>query len=144
MHSFKVKLFLAGVFLSVLPMLIYQYITYVQSSKTLKSTYAKELKQKVDLVTLLINKSIFQTISDLKMMSSNATEWIALGNTSPVKNQLYAFEEIHHDIKSTSLIDDSYNIVFSTVIDQHALININSVAKKMKNYSKTSMEDIYI
>lgn len=71
MYSLKFKLLFAGLLISIIPLMTYQYVTYHQSSNTLQSTYAKELQQKIDLTTLLIGNSFAHTLSDIKLVAKN-------------------------------------------------------------------------
>jgi len=145
MNSLKFQLFLAGIILSVIPMLSYQYITFAQNSKTLQATYSKELKQKTDLTTLLINKSIFHTISDIKMITSNIAEWINIRNYQQVEKQFNNFENVRFDIDSTTLIDETFNIIFSTSTNVAKTKSLSQISIKMiKEYTLTNMKDIFI
>ena len=145
MNSLKFQLFLAGIILSVIPMLSYQYITFAQNSKTLQATYSKELKQKTDLTTLLINKAIFHTISDIKMITSNIAEWINIRNYQQVEKQFNNFENVRFDIDSTTLIDETFNIIFSTSTNVAKTKSLSQISIKMiKEYTLTNMKDIFI
>lgn len=144
MNSFKFKLFFSGMLLSVLPMVTYQYITFSQSSQTLKSTYAKELKQKTDLVTLLINQSISYTIADLKSMSNNTIGWINVNNMAQVENHFHNFEKIHLDIASTSLISESFEMLFSSSKNPNKLKVLDKVLDDIDSKHFQKMKDVYI
>ncbi|MFT5659922.1 MAG: diguanylate cyclase (GGDEF)-like protein [Sulfurimonas sp.] len=140
MNSFKFKLFFAGILLSVLPMVIYQYVTFTQSSQTLKSTYAKELKQKTDLVTLLVNQSIAYTIKDLKSMSYNTIAWLNIDNMAQVESHFDNFEEMHSNVSSITLINDSSEIIFSTSRNTNKL----KVLDAIDNQYFQKMKDVYV
>lgn len=142
MHSIKVKLFLAGLVISIMPILTYQYISFIQSSKTLEQTYSKELKQKTDLITLLINKSISHSISDLKMLSNTISDAVDKQDDAQIKKQFVGFNKIHFDVDSVSLLDELSSIFYSTSDKQKKL---SSIAKNMlKEYIQTDMSDVFI
>ncbi len=114
MFSLMSKLFIAGFFISVIPLLISQYVGFEQTSKTLKSTYAKELKHKAELTTLLINQSISHRFSELNIVSRSINEWLKEEKYSIIKDKFWNLKSSKYDIKSISLLDSSGSVVIST------------------------------
>ena len=143
MKSLKSKLFVTGILIAVIPMIIYQYITFKYSSNNLQSTYAKELKQKIDLTTLLINNSLFHTVSAFKLTTYNISELINTHNLNQLTKQFNNFEKNHFDVDSTTLIDQNANIILSTVNDKNQIVS-TLLKSMLKSYTKTSMNEIFI
>ena len=141
MYSLMTKLFVAGIFISVVPLLLSQYISFEQTSKTLKSTYAKELKHKAELTTLLINQSISHRLSELNIISGGITEWLRLKKYDVVKENFLKIKSSKYDIKSISLLDKNASIIVSTLSAKKAK-NIQSDFKNVfANYKKNDNKD---
>jgi diguanylate cyclase (GGDEF)-like protein len=108
------KLFVAGFFISVVPIIISQYISFNQISKTLQMTYAEELKHKAELTTLLINQSISHRLSELDIVSKGIDEWLRAKDYKILKQKLSQFKSSRYDINAISVVDASSNILVST------------------------------
>jgi len=133
MLSLMTKLFLAGVLLSVLPLLIYQYISFEQSSKTLQLTYAKELKHKTELTTLVIDQAISHRESDLNTVVHSVHEWLSLKDVKSLSKYFNSFTSHKYDINSLSLIDNNGKIVLSTSSSaKKSSLNINKCLDEYK------------
>ncbi|MCW9025997.1 MAG: diguanylate cyclase, partial [Thiovulaceae bacterium] len=130
------KLFFAGVFISVVPLFIYQYISFEQSSKTLQLTYAKELKHKTELTTLLINQSISHRLSDLNIISNGVGEWLNIKNYKVMQKQFNRFVAKKNDVNSILLLDLDGNIVISS--KKNVTPELNNI---LNNYKNSDMKD---
>ncbi len=114
MYSLITKLFVAGFFISVVPLLISQYVSFEQTSKTLKETYAKELKHKAELTTLLINQTISHRLSELIIISGGINGWLVEKKYELIKEKLLDFKSSKYDIKSISLLNNDGSVMIST------------------------------
>jgi len=136
MFSLMSKLFIAGVFISVVPLIIYQYISFEQTSKRLQLTYANELKHKTELTTLLINQAISHRISDLDFIAKSVEQWIDLGYLKSIEELFKQLKSTKHDLHSINLVNAQAKISISTLNNTNNINILNQHLKKLLNEYK--------
>lgn len=124
MFTLMTRFLVMGVIISLIPLIIYQYISLNETTKSLQLTYAKDLKQKTELTTLLINQSISHIVSDLEIISAYAHEWIQLKEYENIKKLFENLEIRRSEISSISLVDSTGEIILSTKLKEK---NINDL-----------------
>lgn len=144
MHSLLTKLFFAGILISIIPLLIYQYISFEQSSKTLQLTYAKELKHKTELTTLLVNQAISHNVSDLNILANGIDEWIRLKKFNILNDQLNAFIEKSYDLNFISIFDKDKKPVVSTNSPDKCAGYIENIKNLLSRYIPLNTNEMLV
>lgn len=145
MFSLMTKLLVAGLFISVIPLLISQYIGFIQTSKKLKSTYAEGLKHKAELTTLLINQSISHRFSELNIISSAINEWLKEKKYEVISEKFLDLKSSKYDIKSISLLDENGSVVLSTQNSEGIKKTYPQLKKTLNDYKKYKYtENIFV
>ncbi|WP_188108629.1 EAL domain-containing protein [Sulfurimonas lithotrophica] len=136
------KLFFAGVFISVVPLFIYQYISFEQSSKTLQLTYAKELKHKTELTTLLINQAISHRSSDLNIIAGGVGELLSLKNYKTIEKQFNNLALNKNDVNSLTLLDKEARVLIAS---DKSRKNISSEVRNiLTTYKSSAINEVYL
>ncbi|QFR49049.1 EAL domain-containing protein [Sulfurimonas lithotrophica] len=142
MFSLMTKLFFAGVFISVVPLFIYQYISFEQSSKTLQLTYAKELKHKTELTTLLINQAISHRSSDLNIIAGGVGELLSLKNYKTIEKQFNNLALNKNDVNSLTLLDKEARVLIAS---DKSRKNISSEVRNiLTTYKSSAINEVYL
>ena len=145
MFSLLTKLFFAGILISVLPLIISQYINFSEGSKTLQMTYSKELKHKTELTTLLINQAISHRISDLDIIANGISQWLKIKKHEVIKKQFERLESTRFDISSINLVDLDGNFLISTISDNIYKEKISIELKKfLREYKISNVQEPFL
>ena len=116
MNSLMSRFIILGVLVSVVPLVIYQYITLDSMTKSLESTYSSDLKHNTELTALLINESLSHRVSDLKIMSVHANEWANLKKFKNIQKSFNEFLSMRSDMSSITLLNTNAEVIVSTNI----------------------------
>ena len=144
MYSLRTKLFFTGVLISILPLFIYQYLTFKQTSNTLHIEYAKKLQQKTEITALLINQLVYNTISELKIVTNATKELTEIKEFQRVKAQFDNFLNNRPDINSIKLLGKFGNIIVSTTNVKNEEMPSKNINTMLKKYMSYNMDDVYV
>lgn len=109
-RSLKAQMILFGLFVSLIPLSIYQFISLDRSARILMDTYAQELRHKTELTAMLIDQSIAHNISEIKTLSKT----IGVQEPHKLKPFLREIADFRNDIVSITLFDPKGNLNVST------------------------------
>ncbi len=101
---------LFGLFVSVIPLSVYQFFTLDKSADILMRTYAQELQHKTELTAMLIDQSIAHNISEIKTLAKT----VHVQDFTKLGPFLREISDFRNDIVSISLLDEAGKVTVST------------------------------